>query len=343
MFRKIVAAFFLLLVGGPIFSQTFRLEDIEAAPKEAHFRGMSVVNDNVAWVSGTKGWIGITDDGGKTWAFSQIKDFEKFDFRTLYAFDKHTAIAANAGAPATILRTTDGGRNWTRVYSNDHPDAFFDGIDFWNKEEGVIYGDPIGKKMLLLGTKDAGKTWQLFPDNARPVLSEGEASFAASGTGIRCLAPTTIVISTGGKVSRLWISNDKGESWRSINPPVLQGATMTGMYSLAIRDSKNFIVVGGDYERDSVRTNHIYRTTDSGKTWVAPIEPTRGLRECVEYISANELIATGLPGSDFSLDGGKTWQKLSDERNLYVVRKARTGTLVLMCGAAGKIKKVIRQ
>jgi photosystem II stability/assembly factor-like uncharacterized protein len=343
MFRKILVAWLTLFSSAPVFSQSFRIENIDAAPKDAHFRGMSVVDDNVAWISGTKGWVGITNDAGKTWTFSQIKEFEKFDFRTLYAFDKNTAIVANAGAPATILRTTDGGRTWTPVYSNDHPDAFFDGIDFWNKEEGIVYGDPIEKRMLLLRTKDAGKTWQLLPDNSRPVLSDGEASFAASGTGIRCLAPATVAITTGGKVSRLWTSTDKGESWTSINPPVLQGETMTGMYSVALRDARNFVVVGGDYERDAVRTNHIYLTTDSGKTWVRPARPTRGLRECVEYLSENELIATGLPGSDFSIDGGRTWQTLSDERNIYVVRKARSGTLILMCGAAGKIKKVIRQ
>jgi photosystem II stability/assembly factor-like uncharacterized protein len=114
------------------------------------------------------------------------------------------------------------------------------------------------------------------------------------------------------------------------------------MYSLAFLNWKNGVVVGGDYEKDTVRTNHIYLTSDFGRTWTKPSIPTRGLRECVEFLSSTELIATGLPGSDYSTDGGKTWKPLSDERNLYVVRKARNGALILMCGASGKIRKVVR-
>ena len=329
----------LILLAQHTFSQPYIIEALDA-PKDTHFRGLSVVDDNVAWVSGTKGWVGVTIDGGKTWSFNQIKDFGKFDFRTLYGFNGETAIAANAGSPASVLRTTDGGKTWKVIYKNEHKDAFFDGVDFWNDKEGIIYGDPIDSKMLLLKTTDGGVTWKEFPEGSRPVLSEGEASFAASGTGIRCVVPDKIIITTGGKASRVFVSEDKGNSWKTLQPPVLQGGTMTGMYSVAFLNAKDGIVVGGDYERDSLAVNHIFYTNDSGKTWHAPVKPTRGLRECIEYISPTELISTGLPGSDYSTDGGKTWLPLSDERNIYVVRKARRGSLILMCGASGKLKRL---
>src|SRR5581483_2136114 len=35
---------------------------------DADFRGLSVVNGQVAWASGTKGTYGRTTDGGKTWS-----------------------------------------------------------------------------------------------------------------------------------------------------------------------------------------------------------------------------------------------------------------------------------
>src|SRR5690348_171711 len=173
---RILLSILTLLISQHTFAQPYTLESLDA-PKDAHFRGLSVVDDNVAWVSGTKGWIGVTTDAGKTWSFNQIKDFEKFDFRTLYGFDGKTAIAANAGSPASVLRTIDGGKNWSVVYANEHKDAFFDGVDFWNEKEGIIYGDPIDKKMLLLRTTDGGITWKEIPESSRPVLSEGEASF----------------------------------------------------------------------------------------------------------------------------------------------------------------------
>jgi photosystem II stability/assembly factor-like uncharacterized protein len=75
-----------------------------------------------------------------------------------------------------------------------------DGIDFWNDTEGIIYGDAIDKRMLLLATHDGGKIWKELPEAQRPILSEGEGSFAASGTGIRYYDQSRLLISTGGKV-----------------------------------------------------------------------------------------------------------------------------------------------
>ncbi len=60
-------------------------------------RGLSVVDDRVAWFSGSKGHVGRTINGGITWTVQQVKDFEKVDFRSLYAFDSLQAIIANAG------------------------------------------------------------------------------------------------------------------------------------------------------------------------------------------------------------------------------------------------------
>lgn len=331
----------LVFISQSVLGQAFLWEKIEA-PQEASFRGLCVVDDKVAWVSGSNGWVGVSSDGGEKWVFNNVKGFEKLDFRSLYAFDERTAIIANAGSPANILRTTDGGMNWSIVFKNDHKDAFLDGIDFWNEKEGLLYGDPINGKMLLLYTNNGGLSWKEIPEQNRPSLEEGEASFAASGTGIRCLPNGIVLIATGGKVSRLWKSEDKGTTWKSMNTPITQGLTMTGMYSLAFKDANNGVVVGGDYEKDTLRTKHIFYTHDGGKTWQPPIMPTRGLRECVEYIDSMTLISTGLPGVDISYDGAKTWKPLSDEKYFHVLRKARKGSLIIAAGGRGRLS-VLRQ
>ena len=54
--------------------------------KPTSIRGLSVVNDKTAWVSGSKGTIAITNNGGKTWDWQQVKGFEKTDFRDIEAF-----------------------------------------------------------------------------------------------------------------------------------------------------------------------------------------------------------------------------------------------------------------
>ena len=174
------------------------------------FRGLSVVDDHVAWLSGSKGWVGLTIDGGNTWAFSQVKGFEASDFRSLYAFDARRAVIANAGSPATILITDDGGKIWKSVHTNVHKSAFIDGVDFWNEKDGMMYGDPIDGKMLLLRSADSGLTWVAL--SGAPHLEKGEASFAASGTGIRCTGKREVIIATGGLVSRLWKSQAHNQS-----------------------------------------------------------------------------------------------------------------------------------
>jgi photosystem II stability/assembly factor-like uncharacterized protein len=285
-------------------------------------------------LSGSDGWIGLSTDGGNSWTFNQVKGFEKSDFRSLFAFDDRHAIIANAGSPAHILITSDGGENWKSVYSNQHNDAFFDGIDFWNSKEGIIYGDPIDGKMLLLRTSDGGLSWTEIKD--APILEKGEASFAASGTGIRCTHKNQVMISTGGKVSRIWISKDKGATWSNIKVPILQGESSTGIFSLS-QNNNALIVVGGDYLKETMTVNHNFYSLDGGQLWKTPSSPTRGYRECVEPITTKTVVATGPSGTDISYDNGVTWKALSDEKGLHVVRKARKGSLVIFAGSKGQV------
>ncbi|HLZ16613.1 MAG TPA: YCF48-related protein [Cyclobacteriaceae bacterium] len=329
--RTLVSIFLVAASTIKLFSQDYKWQNIAVQVKSS-FRALSVVDDKVAWVAGSKGWIGRSRNGGKAWSFQQVKNFEEFDFRSLYAFDSLTAIIATAGSPALILRTTDGGKTWHSVYQNDAKEAFIDGLDFWNDKKGLAYGDPIQGKMLLIATQDGGLTWRELADSQRPNLKEGEASFAASGTGIRCLGGKKVIITTGGKVSRLWTSHDEGETWSAGDLPVMQGVESAGAFSTLMWKGKKGVVVGGDYKNDAQTGQHVYITMDRGISWTLPIRPTRGLRECVEFLGDDRLIAIGPQGSDASSDGGVNWTSLSDEKGFHVVRKARDGSLIVAAG-----------
>lgn len=304
----------------------------------ASFRGLSVVDDSVAWVSGSQGTVLRTVNGGKTWKHIWVPGFEKADFRTLYAFDSLNALVGNAGSPAVLLRTADGGKTWTEVYRNAHPDAFLDGVDFWNGKQGMVYGDPINQHLLMLRTSDAGRTWLELPENERPKLDSGEASFAASGTNIRTWDKSKVLIATGGKISRLWFSANRGKNWKAIPVPMLQGKSSQGVFSVAVH-KKTWVLVGGDYLADTLRERHVWVSEDEGKSWRFPESPTGGYRECVELISENEWLATGPTGTERSLDAGKTWTPVSDERGFHVLRKARRGSLILFAGGKGKLAR----
>jgi len=303
----------------------------------ASFRGLSVVDNKVVWVAGNHGTVCISTDGGINFNCQTVAGYDSAEFRSVYAFDATTAIVCNTGSPAKILRTEDGGLHWNEVYSNDYRAAFIDGIDFWNANDGIVLGDPLDGMMMILVTHDGGKTWSEIPEEARPQLVAGEASFAASGTTIRCKGESKLWIATGGVASRLFNSNDKGLVWEWVPTPIIQGSSTQGVFSFNFYDDKHGVIVGGDYQIDTLTENHIFLTTDGGNNWQRPSKPTRGYRECVEYVSDKMLVAVGPTGIDISINSGLAWEPFSDEKKFHVVRKARNGKLVVIAGGAGKI------
>ncbi len=305
---------------------------------DASFRGLSVVDDSVAWVSGSKGWVGRSVDGGHNWTFKQVKGYEQCDFRSLYACNDKYAIIANAGSPAYILRTQDGGESWEKMYEDKDTAAFFDGIASIACKHSIVYGDPKNGRLELLRSDDAGKTWWRLPN--RPQLAEGEASFAASGTTIQKTG-RRVVIATGGKVSRLFISRNSGETWKDIPTPIIQGQSTTGIFSVACYSKKKMIIVGGDYKRDTLKKDHVFYTTNGGKKWYAPVRPTRGYRECVTFISDDTVVALGPTGTDISFDGGRNWYVENDEKQYHVIKKARHGNMIIAAGGGGKLALIV--
>ena len=79
-------------------------------------------------------------------------------------------------------------------------------MDFVNKKHGLVLGDPINNKFLLIETTDGGETWAHFKNE--PVALPGEACFAASGTCLRFDSDTSINIVTGGNQSRWLLFTD---------------------------------------------------------------------------------------------------------------------------------------
>ncbi|HLP13630.1 MAG TPA: YCF48-related protein [Flavobacteriales bacterium] len=335
---RYISTLVFLLFTLTVFSQSVSFTEINIDTSYS-FRALNVVNDSVAWVAGVNGKVGRSVDGGKTWKFNTVKGFEKADFRTLYAFDATTAIIANAGSPAVILRTTNAGRDWKEVYRNTNEAAFFDGVDFWDAKSGLIYGDPIDGKMMIMATGDAGKTWQLLPDEKKPVLEKGEASFAASGTNIRCFGASGVCIATGGTKSRLFYSADCGAHWKNIVVPMLQGGEAQGIFSFAGLIGKEFVLVGGDYTNETLKEKHVCYYSPQKKSWITPEKGTGGYRECVEFISENALIAVGPGGADLSINKGETWTEIKGMKKLHVIRKSRSGKLILAAGK-GKIMRI---
>ena len=324
-------------------AQTPTIEVLTSGTKTS-LRGLSVVNDNIIWVSGSHGMVGKSTNAGKNWKWMQVNGFEKTDFRDIEAFDGNTAIIMGIAEPAYILKTNDGGESWRVVYENKTKGMFLDAMDFANNQRGIVVGDPIDGKIFIARTNNSGNTWEEIEETQqRPVADSGEAFFASSGSNIKLFSNDEYFIVSGGLRSRL-ISNSS-----ATDLPLIQGKESTGANAIDIYDNgmpkkpgQRMVVVGGDFSVDSIIDKNCFYTLNGGKTWLAPDTPPHGYRSSVEYLSKKDLLACGLNGVDYSDNGGKNWKWISKE-GFHVCRIARIGTAVFLAGHNGKVGKITRK
>ena len=241
---------------------------VQAILSQADFRGLSVVSPKVAWVSGTKGTYARTFDSGKTWTVGTVPGAEKLDFRDVEAFGEKKAylLSAGPGDASRIYKTTDGGKSWTKQFQSADPGSFFDALAFWDEKNGIALGDPVDGRFQLIATDDGGN-WKSLPNKNLPPALPNEGAFAASGTCLITLGKDDVWFATGGaKVARVFHSGDRGRSWEVSDTPIMAGAPSAGIFSIAFRDKKNGILVGGDYRKPNDLGATTAVTADGGKT-----------------------------------------------------------------------------
>ena len=324
--KKIFSMFLFITLSHFLNAQTVK---VLTAGTKTSLRGLSVVSDKTVWVSGSGGTVGLSLDGGANWNWIIVKGFEKRDFRDIEALNDSTAIIMAVDEPAYILKTSDAGNSWKTVYTNAEKGMFLDAMDF-NGKHGVVIGDPVKGKFFIAKTNNAGETWQEMPFKNRPVADSGEACFASSGTNVRLLKNNKPVFISGGASSHIFLKNNK------ILLPIIQGKESTGANSIAYKNKKMFIVVGGDFNKKNDREKNCFITYNAGKTWSAPVASPLGYRSCIEFIKQNTWITCGLNGIDISLNNGKEFKQISTE-GFHVCRKSPTGNVVYFAGSNGRI------
>lgn len=299
--------------------------------RNTSLRGLSVVDDSVAWVSGSRGSVGRSTDGGRSWTWLPVPGFEASDFRDIEAWDAQTAVIMAVAEPAWILRTEDGGAHWKVVYTDTTHGVFLDAMHFLPDGRGVCVGDPIGGRLYELRTTDSGLSWTRTPSQRSPSLEDGEAFFASSGSNAQLLPDGRRLAVTGGRRSRLI------DDVRLMDIPLRQGGASTGANSMAVWGrGKRMVIVGGDFTKDRDTTGTCTLSTDGGRHWHAPATGLNGYRSSVAFLSKQRLMACGTSGIDLSTDGGKHWREISKE-GFHVCGKARNGNLVLLAGSGGRI------
>ena len=271
----------------------------------------------IAWASGSGGTYARTTDGGANWEASVVPGASQLDFRDVQAVDANTAylLSIGPGEASKIYKTIDGGRGWTLQFTNKNSKAFFDAFAFWDARTGIAMSDPVDGRFILIKTTDGGATWNELPRENLPTAIEGDGGFAASGTCIAVQGRKNVWFGSGGAATaRVFRSTDGGNTWKVAATPITAGNALSGIFSIAFKDARNGVIVGGDYRKENEAGNNVARTTDGGATWTLAKGPRpSGFRSAVAYVPGTRgpwLIAVGPSGSDYSVDNGASWVSL---------------------------------
>jgi len=282
----------------------------------ASLRGLSAVDARTVWASGSGGTILRTGNGGETWSRAAVFDAKTLDFRAIAAFDLNYAVALSAGpgGASRVYRTMDGGAHWGLALQNTAESGFFDALAFWDRQRGLLLGDPVDGRFVVLQTEDGGASWKPVPAAGMPVARPVEGAFAASGSCLTTGSGGHAWFGTGGTSgARVFRSEDWGRTWSVAQTPLLHDSASTGIFSLAFRDARHGVAVGGDYQNPAGHAGNAAVTEDGGATWrTLDGRNPGGFRSAAAFIpGSNTVVATGPQGTDISADGGSTWQRVS--------------------------------
>ncbi|MCV9388038.1 WD40/YVTN/BNR-like repeat-containing protein [Reichenbachiella ulvae] len=324
----------LLLLCLPIWLQAQTVVDSTAS-----LRGISVLDENVIWVSGSNSTIAKTEDGGTTWVKISIPETDGLDFRDVEVFSATEVLVMSAGEGelSNIFKTEDGGTTWEKVYANSEPKGFFNGFSFDKDGRGVLTGDPVDGKLFVLKTKNKGASWKRVRADKLPLMAQDEAGgFAASGSHLY-LGEEFFINGTGGRMSRIIKSNRSLSVWKPIYVPMIQGESSQGIFSIDFCDKNNGIAVGGDYTQPDIGEDNVMITSDGGEVWV-PADNFPVYQSSVKYLNCDRVISTGPSATYLSNDGGFTWERV-DAPGFHTLGVGPDGN-IWAAGSGGRVMNI---
>ena len=113
----------------------------------------------------------------------------------------------------------------------------------------------------------------------------------------------------------------------------------TGIFSIAFRDTRVGIAVGGNYQKESEAVDNAALTSDGGKTWRLS-KGLAGYRSVVAYRpgSKGTWVAAGPSGIDVTEDDGVTWRPLEGAGG-HAIAFSPSGRVAWITGDKGRIAR----
>jgi photosystem II stability/assembly factor-like uncharacterized protein len=219
------------------------------------------------------------------------------------------------GDAGTILRTTNGGIDWTSQ-SSGITTGWLKGVFFTDVNNGTAVGyDNSNHVGAIIRTIDGGTNWTSQTSGTTKPLYD--VSFTDPNNGIVVGTESTILRTTNGGTN--WTS----QTW---------GTTIRELWSVSFSDANNGTVVG--------EGGTFLRTTNSGIDWTSQTG-FAGTWMSVSFTDVNNGTAVGFTGMIArTTDGGTNWAYQINDTNedLYSVSftDANNGT------AVGRVGRILR-
>jgi photosystem II stability/assembly factor-like uncharacterized protein len=227
---------------------------------------------------------------------------------SLCATDANHAWAC--GEAGTIIRTVDGGQNWTllnsgtttglgSVYFADDLHGWVSGALDWNVYHGTI-----------LNTTDGGDTWTMqnmtaYQDITRMTFLDGNLGWALG------------IDHTWGDDATIYRTTDCGANW-----PAICGLGMDiYVNNFCFADSLHGWATGRN-QNPFDYYNFMYATSDGGYNWHEQLRPEQ-MMNSITFIDSLRGWAVGPYGTALRTnDGGVNWtaMNLGDTDHFYIVR-----------------------
>jgi photosystem II stability/assembly factor-like uncharacterized protein len=241
-------------------------------------------------VAGDRGFIGRTTNGGATFdsvGNGLIPVGQRA--QSIWFADANTGYVgagSGSGFGGTIVKTTNGGLNWTSVYTTT--DAAVGSVT--GTSASIAYA--VLTNGAVIKTTDGGTTWSTpVPSTVGPFMNS--ISFVDAQTGF--------VAGGGGLISK---TTNAGTTWTALTPP----QTDFSYFQVKIVSATEIYLVG--------HPSFLYKSTDLGTSWSALPIAISGPSTTFIWYSLDKQGSVMTMSGDYgivakSTDGGATWSSNS--------------------------------
>jgi photosystem II stability/assembly factor-like uncharacterized protein len=303
-------------------------------PPISYVNGGCMLDQNTAWLVGSKQTLLKSTDGGMTWVDKFHGDTTTYSASDIcFVNSTYGFVGCNYGR---ILKTTDGGETWLKI---SVPDTTYSVVKIYFFDANLGYalstkGSGTSGLAFIYKTTDGGTTWTI------------SASLSGSSMYSLDFSSPTRGIATGNGIG-LYYTTD-GTTWNKAPTPAYPnyGYSRTDQWSVKFISPATAISCGWGSTAAGYQPSIFLKTMDAGASWTY-LNQTDENKTYVNFYSQyykDTLNGLAVGGSTYpgtvicrTTDGGTNWVPLPTVSGFTPQLVMGSGDKVILSGGGGGI------